>query len=130
MNRDEIPPTVGDEAPRSHESASLGEELRALLAAAKAAFDTEFAFQTARASLVGKIMVRMALLALLVLALLFFVLMALVVGLLLALAPLLTPWGALAAVVIGLLAFTLLAGLGVKSGLRRLKRVLGRGGSA
>jgi hypothetical protein len=46
----------------------------------------------------------------LVLALLFFVLMALVMGLLLALTPLLGTWGALGVVVAGLLLLTLLAG--------------------
>ena len=117
MSRREPPP----EGPNS-----LANDLRALIAEAKAAFDTEFAFQAARAGLAGKTIVRIALLGLLALALLFFVLMALVVGLLLALAPQLTPWGALAAVVAGLLVATLLAGLGIRAAVKRLKRLLGK----
>ena len=125
-----IPPELDDEPIRPDENPSLGDDLRALVAEARAAFDSEFAYQSARAGLAGKIIARIAGLAALALALVFFVLMALVVGLLLALAPVLSAWGALGVVVAGLLVLTALAGLGVKAGVRRLKRVLGKGDGA
>lgn len=117
----EIPPEA-EEASASAET-TLSEEWQGLIASGKAAFESEIAFQKARAALVGGALGRIAALGALVLALLFFVLMALVMGLLLALTPLLGAWGALGAVAGGLLLLTLLAGLGILSGLRRLKRV-------
>jgi hypothetical protein len=63
--------------------------------------------------------------------LVFFVLMALVVGLLLALAPLLGAWGALAAVVLGLLALTGLCVLGVVMRFHKVRAALtGKGDTA
>jgi len=50
--------------------------------------------------------------------------MALVVGLLLALAPLIGPWGALAVVLTGLLVLTGLCLLGVLSSVRAVARAL------
>jgi fatty acid desaturase len=66
-------------------------------------FSSEVAYQRARAILASKIAGRIAGLAALAAALVFFFLMALVVGLLLALAPLLGTWQALGIVVLALL---------------------------
>lgn len=63
-------------------------------------------------------------LLLLGLALLFFALMALIVGLLLALAPLLTPWGALGAVFGGIMLVAGLSFLGAFVKFRRVKTVI------
>ena len=98
---------------------------RALLEDGQSLFAAELEFQKARAGFVlGRAKGVLALGAL-ALALLFFTLMALIMGLLLALAPLIGPWGALAAVVLGLLALTGLCVLGavsrVRSNLRALK---------
>lgn len=94
---------------------------RALLEDGQSLIAAEIEFQKARAGfLLGRAKGILALAAL-ALALLFFALMALVVGLLLALAPLIGPWGALAVVFLGLLALT---GLSVFGILRRVKRTL------
>lgn len=107
---------------------ALTSEIEALVAAAKAAFSSEVAFQRARALLASKIVGRIAGLAALGVALVFFFLMALVVGLLLALAPLLGTWQALGVVIAALVAGIALALWAVRRAWRRLKRVLTGGG--
>lgn len=99
---------------------SLADELRALIAAGRRMAAAEFAYQSTRARLMGRAVGWIAAAGALALALAFFVLMALVVGLLLALAPLIGAWGAMGAVVGGLLVATLSAGLVVRLNLRRL----------
>lgn len=98
---------------------------RALFEDGQSLFAAEIAFQKARVGFVLGRAKGILALAALALALLFFALMALVVGLLLALAPLIGPWGALAVVLLGLLALTGVSVLGivrrVKSTLRALK---------
>lgn len=113
----------GDKRPMA-----LTSEIEALIAAAKAAFSSEVAFQRARALLASKIVGRIAGLAALGVALVFFFLMALVVGLLLALAPLLGTWQALGVVTAALMASIGFALWGVRRAWRRLKRVLTGGG--
>ncbi len=105
-------------------SPSIADELRLLIAAAKAAASAEVAYQSTRARLMAKAAAWIAGGAVLALVLLYFVLMALVVGLLLALAPLLGHWGALGAVVGGLLLATLIAALVAWGGLRRFMALL------
>lgn len=109
---------------------ALTSEIEALIAAAKAAFSSEVAFQRARALLASKIVGRIAGLAALGVALVFFFQMALVVGLLLALAPLLGTWQALGVVTAALVASIGFALWGVRRAWRRLKRVLTGGGGA
>lgn len=93
---------------------------RALLEDGQTLLAAEIEFQKVRAGFVlGRAKGILALVAL-ALALLYFALMALVVGLLLALAPLIGPWGSLAAVVVGLLTAT---GLCVLGAVRRVKAV-------
>jgi len=92
------------------EKPSVADELRQLIAAARQFAEAELAYQKTRAGLMGKSAGAVAGFGALALALAFFVLMALVVGLLLALAPSLGPWGAMAVVVGGLLVATLIAG--------------------
>jgi uncharacterized membrane protein YqjE len=103
---------------------TLGDELRNLQSEARAAVTTELAFQAGRARLVGKALGKVALYALLLLAAFFFVLMALAVGAIIALAPTLGGWGATAVVVLALLALAALAGLGAMRGARRIGRLL------
>ena len=108
------PLAAADTAPdadQAREHATLIDDLRALIAEAKLAFSSEIAFQSARAGLAGKIIGRIAGLA----------------ALALALGPVLSPWGALGVVVLGLLTATGLVALGVLAAVRRLKRVLGLG---
>lgn len=94
---------------------------RALLEDGQSLIAAELEFQKARAGFVLGRAKGILALAALALALLFFALMALVVGLLLALAPLIGPLGSLAVVFLGLLALTGLSVLGI---LRRVKSTL------
>ncbi len=93
---------------------------QALFEDGQSLLEAELAFQKARATFVFSRAKGILGLAALALALLFFVLMALVVGLLLALAPLIGPWWALLVVVAGLLVTTALCILGV---IQRVKAV-------
>ncbi len=109
---------------------SLLGDARALLEDGQSLLSAEIAFQKARAGFaLGRAKGILALAAL-ALALLFFALMALVVGLLLALAPLVGPWGALAIVVLGLLALTGLCVLGAVRSVRTTVRALKGGDGA
>lgn len=111
-------PSDGDD----HET--LLDELRALAEEAQAMASAEIVYQLARLQLAGKFLGRIVGLGLLALALAFFALMALVVGLIGALAPQLGPWGAMLAVVLALILATILTVGAVKSGWRRLLRLL------
>jgi len=103
---------------------------RALLGEGQSLLEAELAFQKARASFVlGRAKSILALGAL-ALALLFFALMALVMGLLLALAPMIGPWGALGVVVLGLLALTGLCVLGMIRGIGAVTRAIKNKGDA
>lgn len=103
---------------------SIADEVRRLIAAVRQFVAAELAYQKARAGLMGKAAVLIAGGGALALALFFFTLMALVVGLLLALAPLIGPWGAMGAVVGGLVIATLIAGLVAWSGVRKFLALL------
>ncbi|MDE1915963.1 MAG: phage holin family protein [Sphingomonadales bacterium] len=116
---DENGPDDGQKSP-----IALTSEIESLIAAVRAAISSEVAFQRARAVLASKLAGRIAGLAALALALVFFFLMALVVGLLLALAPLLGTWQALGIVVAGLVLCLMLAVWGAMRGWKKLKRIL------
>ena len=109
------------------ESETLENQWQGLIADAKQAASTEAKFQISRASAAGKVVGKIAALAVLALVLLFFVLMAVVVGLLLALAHPLGAWGALGAVVGGLVLAMALSGAAIWLAVRRLKRMLAIG---
>lgn len=104
---------------------------RTLLEDGQTLLAAEIEFQKARAGFVLGRAKGILVLGALALALLFFALMALVVGLLLALAPLIGPWGALAAVVLGILALSGLSVLGVVRRIGAITRALkGKDGPA
>lgn len=88
---------------------SLAEDLHALAGDGRAFLQAELAYQKTRASYAAGSIRTIAILAVLAGALAFFSLMALVFGLLLALTPLLTAWGATAVVVGSLATFAFLA---------------------
>jgi uncharacterized membrane protein YqjE len=113
--------TAADDAAGLH---SLFDNARALFENGKELAGAELAFQKARAGFVWSGAKGILALAALALSLVFFVLMALVVGLLLALGPVLGAWGALGAVVLGLLALIGLCVLGVVSRLRAMRAAL------
>ena len=103
---------------------TLADEMRALLREAQDMARAELSYQIARATLAGRYAGRLVALGLLALALVFFALMALVVGLLLALVPGLGPWGAMLAVVLGLVAASAAVACALRAGWRRLLRLL------
>ncbi|MEQ1542105.1 MAG: phage holin family protein [Novosphingobium sp.] len=110
-----IAPSTGDAATRS-----LVEDVKNLVEDGRTLVEAELAYQKSRAAVAGAGAKGIAGWTLLALALIFFTLMALVVGLLLALAPAMGSWGALLTVVLGLLTSTALSAW---VALRRWKRV-------
>lgn len=107
----------------THEASerSLADDLRQLADDARALAQAEMAYQKSRAAFAGQETRGIAVLGLLAAVLAFFALMALVVGLIVALAPLLTAWGATAVCFGGLL---LLAGLCAGMARSRWKRMV------
>jgi hypothetical protein len=85
---------------------SLRDDLRQLVADGRTLLEAELAYQKSRAVVAGQGAKGVAGWGLLALALVFFTLMALVMGLLLALEPVLGGWGAMALVVLVLLGAT------------------------
>ncbi len=100
------PPLIAD-APAEP---GLVDDLRQLAADGRTLLEAELAYQKSRAAVAGKAAGSIAGWGALTLALVFFALMALVIGALLALAPLLGGWGAMAAVTAALLGAAALAG--------------------
>jgi uncharacterized membrane protein YqjE len=100
---------------------SLAQDLRQLAGEAKTLAQAELAFQKSRAAYVGAETRTIALLLVVAAVVVFFAVMALVVGTVIALGPLLGPWGAMAAVT---LVLVLLAGLCAWSAKTRLKRMM------
>jgi hypothetical protein len=99
---------------------SLSDDLRQLAEDARALAEAELAYQRSRAAFAGQEAKRIAMLGALAAVLVFFALMALTVGLVIALTPLLTAWGATAAVFAGLL---VVAGLFALLAASRWKRM-------
>ncbi len=104
--------------------ATLGEDLRELIDQGKVLAEAELAWQKSRAAFAGSQAGGIALLAALAMALAFFALMALTFGLVLALAPLLTAWGAMGAVAGGLLLAALFCGAAASLRVRRVVRLI------
>ena len=113
-----------DEAEVLRERPTLEDDLRQLVGHGRTLVEAELAWQKARAVFVGKQAGGITLLGLLALALAFFALMALVFGLVLALVPLLTAWGAMAAVTGGLLLAAALSGRFAALRARRMVRLI------
>ncbi len=94
---------------------SLVEELAALYDDGKTYAEAELAFQKGRAALAGKSIGIAAGLVIVAIILLHIAFLALAVGLVMALAPLVTIWGAIAIVVGGILLLVALLGYGALS---------------
>jgi hypothetical protein len=122
MNKDHDP--AGDEAEALREQPTLEDDLRTLIGDGRAFIEAELAWQQARAVFAGKQIGGIALLGLLALALVFFALMALVFGTVLALATTLGAWGAMAAVTGGLLFAAALAALLAALRAKRMVRLI------
>jgi uncharacterized membrane protein YqjE len=119
----ELPESVTNDAADPADR-SLIEDLRLLAGDARTLAEAEFAYQKSRASTLGgglgKIVGLGALAALLVML----ALVALVVGLVLALTPVLTAWGATAVVTVVLLLLALVLALWARSSWARLVALL------
>lgn len=117
----EAPPPAGG-------ISSLVNDLRQLAGDAKTLAEAELAYQISRAKVTGEAARNVAIFGVVAFVLAFFALGALTVGLLLALTPLVTAWGA-TAIVVGALALGAFACLIAASRrIRRLTQVLGGGG--
>lgn len=107
---------------------SLGDDLRLLVAEARDYASAEAEFQKARATVAGQGLKRIVPLALLALAFVFLALMALPVGLVLGLAPLVGPWLAMGLAVLVMLALALLFALLTLAKWREVRQSLSTGG--
>lgn len=117
--------TDPDNVPRDEtEQRSLVDDVRQLADAGRELAQAELAYQKARAAYAGKGARNIAVAGAAAAALAFFALMALVLGLILILAPIITPIGATAAVVAGLLIAGALCAMVALNSLKRMKAVL------
>lgn len=103
-------PKLADGTPADPAERSLVEDVRALVEDGRTLLEAELAYQKSRAALAGRTAKSMAGWIALALSLVFFALMALVMGLVLALATLIGPLGATLVVVAALLVAAGLAG--------------------
>ena len=117
------PPLVKDEASDAA-TRSLIDDVRQLAVDGRTLLEAELAYQKSRATLAGQTAKGMAGWIALALALVFFALMALVMGLLLALTPLIGGWLAMLAVVLGTLLAAALSGLAAKRKWQAMERRL------
>lgn len=120
--------TEAEPPPPAGGISSLVNDLRQLAGDARTLAEAELAYQTSRAKVAGEAARNIAIYGVVAFVLAFFALGALTVGLLLALTPLVTAWGA-TAIVVGLLAlgaFTCLVAASRR--VSRLRRALGGGG--
>jgi hypothetical protein len=106
---------------------SLAQDLRQLADEAKTLAQAELAFQKSRAAFVGGEAKAIAALLVVALVVVFFAVMALVVGTVIALGPVLGPWGAMAAVTLVLLAIAAFSALSAKGRLKRMMIIAGSG---
>lgn len=106
---------------------SLAQDLRQLADEAKALAQAEIAFQKSRAAFVSNETKTIGLLAIAALVIIFFALMALVIGTVIALGPLVGLWGAMALVTIALLILALACGMSARSRLKNMMVVAGNG---
>lgn len=113
--------------PDEAERITLSEDLRLLADEAKELAQAEFAFQKARAAYAGAQSKAIGGLVIVALVVVFFAVMALVVGTVIALGPILGPWGAMAAVTLGLLAIAMICVGNAVLRLKRMKAVIADG---
>ena len=107
---EQSPPPLTNEEPVDAAERSLVDDVRELVTDGRTLLEAELAYQKSRAALAGRTAKSMAGWIALALSLVFFALMALVMGLLLILAPLIGGLGATLLVVAGLLAAAGLSG--------------------
>jgi hypothetical protein len=121
----ELAPPSHDAGGEGYADASLAQDLRLLAGEAKALAQAEFAFQKSRAAYVGAETRTIALLLVVAAVVVFFAVMALVVGTVIALGPLLGAWGAMAVVTLALIVVAALCALNAKSRIKRMMTIAG-----
>lgn len=104
---------------------SLIDDLQQLAEDARQLAEAEFAYQKTRAAFAGRGIRRLVVLGALAAVLVFFALMVLAIGLVLALTPLLTAWGAAGVAFGGLLLVALLCAMAARSQWKRMAVALG-----
>lgn len=107
---EQSPPPLTQEEPTDAAERSLVDDVRELVSDGRTLLEAELAYQKSRAALAGRTAKSMAGWIALALSLVFFALMALVMGLLLILAPLIGAVGATVLVILALLAAAGLSG--------------------
>lgn len=117
-------PTLAPAA-EDKENLSLAQDLRQLADEAKAFAQAELAFQKSRATYVGAETRNVIVLLVVAAILVFFAVMAFIVGTVIALGPLLGLWGATAAVTLTLLALAIFGAWRARARLRRMLRIAG-----
>lgn len=106
---------------------SLNEDLHQLAQDARAYAEAEFQFQKTRAAYAASASKNIAIYVVAAFVLVFFAVMALVVGLVIALAPLITAWGSTALVTLALLGLAVFLLLRAKRSAGLLMKVFGEG---
>jgi uncharacterized membrane protein YqjE len=119
---DDGPATLNDT--KAAAERPLADDLRQLVDDGRRLAEAELTYQKSRALYAGSQAKGIALLVVLALSLVFFALMALTIGLVIGLAPLLSTLGATGAVVGGLIVIALLCGLVALARWRGMNRVL------
>lgn len=121
---DDQPPPLLNGAASEAADRSLVDDVRQLADDARTLLEAELAYQKSRAAVAGAGIRGIAGWGALAAALVFFALMALVMGALLALAPSIGGWAAMAVVVAGLLAMAVISGLAAASRWKRMSALL------
>ena len=123
---DDAPPPLINPATRDAAERSLVDDVKHLVADGRTLLEAELTYQKSRAAVAGAGIKGIAVWAALAIALVFFSLMALVIGVLIGLAQLLGIWTATGTLVVFLLICTGLAGLAAKRRWTRLSSALER----
>jgi len=118
--------TAGEDAPAETPGHSLTDDVRALIDDGKTYFEAELQFQKSRAAFVADRSRSGAIYGVAALLLVHLALVALAIGLILALTPLITAWGATAVVVGALLVAGAILGLAAKKRFAGLSSAFGR----
>jgi hypothetical protein len=110
--------------PDEAENPTLAEDLKQLAQEARVLAQAELAFQKSRAAYAGAEAKGIALLGVAAAVFVFFAVMALVVGAVIALGPILTAWGAMAAVTLALLLTAAACALTARTKLKRMLQAI------
>lgn len=122
-----LAPRSADLGGEARTDISLAQDLRQLAGEAKTLAQAELAFQKSRAAFVGAETRTIALLFVIAAVVVFFAVMAAVVGTVIALGPLLGPWGAMAMVTVVLVVLAATCAFSAKARLKRMMTIAGGG---